>query len=441
MNRIRHFSYLLLLIGLGQPQDTFARPVDQIEHLIVIYEENWSFDSLYGNFPGANGLANAGETVKQMDRTGQPYKVLPVCDPCAFMPPDLPSIPFDLSKYLAPNGKTRDLIHEFYREQYQINGGKMNRFVAFSDAVGLTMSWFDATDMPEGKLAREFVLCDNFFHSAFGGSFLNHFFLISARAPVWPNAPADALPKLDADGYVTNKPNVNFLRFAVNTTHSTYQPHSPKFDAAHLLPPQTFPTIGDRLNEKGVAWVWYSGGWNDAIAGHPDATFQFHHQPFAYFKTYGDGTPGRAEHLKDEQEFHAALKGGNLPAVCFVKPVGLENEHPGYADLVTGQQHVADLVHEIQASSVWPKCAIIVTYDENGGRWDHVAPPKRDMWGPGSRVPTIIISPFAKKGFVDHTLYETISILRLIELRWGLEPLNQRDAQADPLSNVFEFGK
>jgi len=193
----------------------------------------------------------------------------------------------------------------------------------------------------------------------------------------------------------------------------------------------------DRLDEKNISWGWFSGGWNDAAAGHPDPLFQFNHQPFAYFAKYGKGTPGQAAHLHDEQDFLRAAHDNTLPAVAFVKPAGADNEHPGYADLARGQQHVADLVKAVQQSPAWADTAIIITYDENGGFWDHVAPPKIDRWGPGSRVPTLIISPYARRGFVDHTTYDTSSILALIEHRFGLKPLTARDAHANDLSAAF----
>ncbi|MDQ6695423.1 MAG: hypothetical protein M3014_13570, partial [Chloroflexota bacterium] len=183
----------------------------------------------------------------------------------------------------------------------------------------------------------------------------------------------------------------------------------------------------------------YAGGWNDALAGKPDPLFQYHHQPFAFFATYADGTTAKSTHLKDEQDFISSLTSGNLPAVSYIKPLGPDNEHPGYASLLRGQQHVADLVQAVQSSPYWADTAIIITYDENGGRWDHVAPPAVDRWGMGTRVPAIIISPFAKKGYVDHTRYDTTSILKLIENRWGLAPLSSRDAAANDLSNAFDF--
>jgi acid phosphatase len=125
--------------------------------------------------------------------------------------------------------------------------------------------------------------------------------------------------------------------------------------------------------------------------------------------------------------------------VSFVKPLGPDNEHPGYAALQRGQQYVADVVKSIQASPYWKDTAIIITYDEFGGRYDHVAPPAGDRWGPGTRIPAIIISPYARKGYVDHTRYDTTSILKFIETRWNLSPLGTRDAAVNNLLNAFDF--
>jgi acid phosphatase len=163
-----------------------------------------------------------------------------------------------------------------------------------------------------------------------------------------------------------------------------------------------------------------------------------HHQPFSYFARYAPGTPER-EHLRDESDFFRDLTTGRFLAVAFVKPIGDQNEHPGYSTFAAGQQQLAKLVKAIQHSPIWPHAVIIVTYDEHGGRWDHVPPPVIDRWGPGLRVPTVIISPFAKKGFIDHTPYETLSILAFIEARWRMPPLNERDRRANALSHAFEF--
>jgi phospholipase C len=427
----------------GAQPDRFSQKLQRIKHIVVIYQENWSFDSLYGYFPGANGIANGGATIPQVDKSGYPITVLPQplnasSQPDSRFPANLPVQPYDLTTYVPANETTGDIIHRYYHQQLQIDGGKMDKFVTWSDNGGLVFSYVDATNLPEGQLAQQYVLCDNFFHSAFGGSFLNHQFLIAARAPVWPNAPVNAIS--DPNPATLNDARVTPDGYAINTAYTINTPHpSNVTDPAQLVPQQTFATIGDRLSEKRISWKWYSGGWDDALAGHPDPLFQFHHQPFAYYASYADGTAAKAKHLQDEKNFFDDLSHDRLPAVSFIKPLGPDNEHPGYASLARGQQHVADIVNAIRNSDAWENSVIIITYDENGGRWDHVAPPAIDRWGTGTRVPTIVISPWVKKGYIDHTQYETVSILSLIEERFDLQPLTSRDANANPLRNVFDF--
>ena len=182
-----------------------------------------------------------------------------------------------------------------------------------------------------------------------------------------------------------------------------------------------------------------------AVTNNPPASgvcFQFHHQPFAYFQRWGSSSPDNFKaHLQDEQNFFADLKNETLPSVAFVKPVGVDNEHPNYSGLIAGQNHVQQLLAALCSSKYWPSTAVIIAYDENGGRWDHVHPPAVDQWGPGDRVPAIIVSPYAKAGFVDHTQYETVSILALIEKRFDLPSLNARDAKANPLLDAFDFNQ
>jgi phospholipase C len=441
---------LALLPGFPSTLDAQTSGLQKINHVVVIYQENWSFDSLYGKFPGANGIDNAGAAAHQVDKDGNAYSTLPQPLNTTFSPPlvdprfptDLPNAPFEMSKFVNPSQQSGDLVHRYYQEQYQIDSGKMDKFVAWTDSGGLVMSYYDATNMPEGKLAQQYTLMDNFFHGAFGGSFLNHQFLICACAPTWRDAPGAIVAQVDANGIMTKDGQVSPDGYAINTAYSVDTPHPANITDQNLLvPEQTAPTIGDRLSDQGVSWGWYSGGWNAALLGHPDPLFQFHHQPFAYYANYGDGTPGRAQHLKDELDFYNELASNTLPAVVFIKPLGADNEHPGYATEFNGQQHVADLVNAVQNSPYWSDSAIIITYDEHGGRWDHVAPPVIDRWGPGTRVPTIVISPFARKGFVDHTQYDTSAILKLIEERWDLQPVAQRDANSGDLLSAFDFNQ
>lgn len=413
--------------------------LNKINHVVVIYMENHAFDNYYGEFAGAEGLSDATNAKPQIDTTGTAYTTLPQVAG-SNIPTTLPNAPFAIEDYVPATTPTIDLVHRYYQEQIQIDSGKMDKFAQISDAKGLSMGHYHTAHLPLATEAANYVLCDHFFHSAFGGSFLNHIFLIAAAAPTFPNAPTSIKAVVDANNNLVTDGAVTPDNYVVNTSYTVNAPHPANANAATLVPNQTMPTIGDRLSAKNVSWAWYSGGWNAALAGNPDPLFQFHHQPFAYFANYADGTQAKADHLKDEQDFIAAAAAGTLPAVSFVKPIGANNEHPGYAAVLTGEQHAIDLINAVRNGPNWKDAVIIITYDENGGTWDHVAPPVIDKkWGPGTRVPTIIISPYAKHGFVDKTQNETISILALIEKRWGLQPLNTRDAGANPMLEAFDF--
>lgn len=431
------------------------KPIGKPGHIIVIYLENWSFDALYGEFPGAEGLAQAYAADPQRDTNGVAYAKLPrpwntdagKSEADSLFPDTLSNKPFAISDYTGLDKTIPDLVHRFYQEQLQIHGGKNDQFVAVSNARGLSMGYFHTDSLPLAAYAKQYTLCDHFFHSSFGGSFLNHQWMVAARTPLWKDIPAKYRATLDgasgkikkngdrayADGQATPE------GYLINTIYTHNNPHPATAAADQLVPDLDYPTIGDRLSEKGISWAWYSGGWDSATAGRPDSAFQFHHQPFAFFKNYGDGTPGKAAHLKDEADFNAALKAGTLPAVTFLKPVGINNEHPSYTDVKTGEVHTASIIEAIKASSIWNDAVILVTYDENGGFYDHVAPPVIDRWGPGVRVPTLIISPFAKKAYVDKHVYETVSILSLIERRYGLVPLSSRDASAADLTAAMDL--
>src|SRR5271165_1966419 len=508
----------------GKPEAALLEQLSaRIQHVIVLYPENRSFDNIYGYFPGANGVLQAKRAqFRQVDRDGRALAFLgqPSQGPSMKLPPFvnedrfghsiaallapppngayLANFYYDADRFVAIGDVGADPVHRFYTEQYQIGGADdprygaappMSRFAAWSNHPELVMGVYDAQDLGEGRVAREFTMCDNAFHSAFGGSFLNHFWLVSARTPVWrdrADGPAGqdpyvrvtkfdekGLPKIDDtttwDGELTNDrrlgrfPASNWGQslgpedyWAVNTLQPAQGPAVAP--PASRLPLQEFDTIGDRLTESGVTWAWFSGGWDDAKAGRASPLFQYHHQPFAYFRRYalksppaqetavtpavpGGDSDGSREHLKDESVFLAALLDGTLPQVSFVKPLGKYSGHPGQSSVVSEQNWVADIVARIRKSEYWDKVAIFITPDENGGLWDHVEPPRVDTWGPGTRVPLIVVSPCAKRGFVDHTQYETASILRFIELRWNLRPLNSRDAAAAAPMDCFDFGR
>ena len=425
-----------------------------INHLVVIYQENHTFDNLYGKFPGTNNLDQAGAQVRQVDKNGVIYQTLPQPLDTSKKPPEadprfpdsLPNAPFPIDQYVSMDQVSPSPVHRFYQHQLQMDGGKMDRYVAWTNAGGLPMGYYDTQQLPLYPYARDYTLADNFFTAAFGGSMLNHFWLICACTPVWPGAPLDmvAQPEFDTAGNLTGLPkdgDVTPDGYVVNDVEPLYKPHKADVATEDRMPPQTLPTIGERLDDAGVSWAWYAEGWNYALAEKPNPTLVFHHQPFVYFREYAEGTPERATHLKDEQDFLASLNEGTLPAVSFVKPDNRHDEHPGKAEVLASEQYVADLIEQVKNSPAWGDSAIIVAYDDFGGWYDHVAPPVGDRWGPGGRVPMLIISPYARKGFVDHTLYDTTSILKFIEWRYGLEPLTDRDKGANNLLSAFVFGQ
>ncbi len=506
------------------PSATAAAPpkvIGNYHHLVVIYEENHSFDNLYGLWGQVHGESVEGLSATdpahtlQVAQDGTAYGCLLQNDVNLTSPPlpntcqdpahnvaasDFVNSPFRIDDFIAaadrtcpppgvfapngvvkdsagaqPGGCTRDLVHRFYQEQYQLNGGRQNRYVTGSDAVGLTMGYYDTTALPVWRYlhapgAPKYVIADHFFQAAFGGSYLNHQYLIAARAPVdtaaapggadaglhsivdangFPNATYPLYtptgPVKDAQLTQACGPNANPAVACGDFSVNTIQPSSPPFGGGAKLPlidDTIYPNIGDRLSDAGVSWAWYAGGWNNAAAGHPDPLFQFHHQPLNYFAAYAPGQPGRT-HLRDETEFIAAAQAGALPTVSFVKPYGAENEHPGYASLSSGSKHLVDLLNAIENGPQAGDTLVVVTYDEFGGQWDHVSPPGQgtagvhDQFGPGTRIPALVVSRSLPHSGVDHTLYDTTSILATIEHGLGLAPVATRDAQVADLIGVL----
>ena len=443
--------------------DHHGKGLRAIKRVVVIYEENHSFDNLYGGWEGVNGLRRADPAhTTQVTQAGTPYTCLlqndvnltspplsATCDDATTATPfdsHFTNDPFTIDQFIPataqtcpapgvfaangvpdptglPGGCTRDLVHRYYQEQYQLNGGKQNRYVTGSDAVGLTQGVYDTRALPIYKYLHskghpDYAIADRFFQAAFGGSFLNHQWLIAAATPKWPAATVDNTggaddlhSVVDANGMPNNYP--------LYTSPRRYDGQGPAADRLVRARPgpgpdaagrdlrrlsrstrssrRTSPTRPARpcrggcrrrrrrrsataSARKGVDWAWYSGGWSNAdgdvgapgwtngttpgtcadpntAAGAvypncPDKLFQFHHQPLNYFASFAPGTAARAAHLRDEDEFVAAGAGSkkhcDLKPVSFIKPIGAENEHPGYASESSGSDHLVELLSAIQ---------------------------------------------------------------------------------------------
>jgi acid phosphatase len=472
--------------GSGHGHDDHqGKGLRAIQRVVVIYEENHSFDNLYGGWEGVNGLRDADRAhTKQVNQAGAPYTCLKQDDVNLASPPlsatcndatttpfasHFTNRPFTIDDFIhpmdttcpppgafstngflngtgLPGGCTRDLVHRYYQEQYQLNGGRQNRYVTGSDAIGLTMGTYDTRALPIYKYLHtrghpDYAIADDFFQGAFGGSFLNHQWLVAAATPTFPGAAADLHSVLVANGMpvpggatsypLYSSPSPTTVKdtaltatcggstpaglgcgdYAVNTIQPAQQPFSSQ--GALKLPLQTAPTIGDRLSAKGVDWAWYSGGWSnaDGDVGAPGWTngttgttctdpntatsavypycagnlFQFHHQPLNYYASFAPGQPGRA-HLQDEVAYENLVADSKhrcqLKPVSIIKPYGAENEHPGYASESTGSDHLVELLSAIRASRCAKDTMVVVTYDEFGGQWDHVSPPGLGTRGP-----------------------------------------------------------
>ena len=377
---------LLLTATLYGFQGFAAEPAaTPIEHMIVLMQENHSFDNYFGTYPGADGIP---------------------ADVC--MPVD----PFDEANtecvepfHLGDNGvdlDDPDHSSETFRLQY--NEGNMDGFVYALNLRNqdgrLAMAYYDERELPyHWNVADEYVLFDRFFSSAAGGSFINHLYWIAA-------APDD-------------------------TGGRTLQ---------ELL--AETPTIFDRLQAEGLSWKFYIQNYEPELTYRtmhlypPNRQSQVIWSPLLAMDRFIDD-PELNQHIVDLNEYYTDLADGTLPNVAFMVPSG-PSEHPP-SNVKSGQRFIKSLVQALMQSPYWESSAFIWTYDDWGGWYDHVPPVEVDAYGYGFRVPALLVSAYAKRGYVDNTTLDYTSILKFIEENWGLEPLAARDASANSIIGAFDF--
>jgi phospholipase C len=481
--RIGAGAVAMLLTGLitGYAGAATPKTATPIAHLVVLYQENVSFDHYFATYPKALNLPR---------------------EPTFHAKADTPSVNGLTEALLAHNPNaanpmrlspqqavTCDMDHEYTAEQLAFDGGLMDRFVEHTASDGKNcdpagvMAYFDGnTVMAIWSYAQHFALNDNSFGTNFGPSSPGAINLVAGTTH--GALPADL--KLEDE--------------IVTVQGTMIGDPDPQMDDCSNpktgLVGMTGRNIGDLLNEKHVSWGWFQGGFRPTgstdgkavcgakstnIANASVTDYSPHHEPFQYYESTANphhlppssvamiGEQDQANHQYDLADFYAALSHGRLPAVSFVKAKKYQDGHAGYSNPLDEQAHLVAVVNAIEKSPYWKNTAIIIAYDDSDGWYDHVMPPivrgsavadvdalsgpgrcgnaKPDAdparCGFGPRLPLLVISPYARVNAVDHTLTDQTSILRFIEDNWSLGRIGEQsgDALAGPLDGMFDFRK
>jgi phospholipase C len=360
-----------------------AKPRTPIRHIVTLMQENHSFDNYFGTYPGADGIP-PGTCMPVTPQQGP--------KPCVK--------PFRLG-----GRAVQDLGHSRPVFTSQYDGGKLDGFLYSGELEGIgtqpnVMGHYDGSDLPfYWNIAKNYVLFDRFFTSAAAGSVQNHMYWVSGQAG----------NRLD------------------------------------VIPPNGFgniPTIFDRLEANHVSWKFYVQNYRPAITyrsrGVGDSGAQPVWVPLLAYNRYIDD-PKLFSHIVDLSEYYKDLHNGTLPAVSYIVPAGSSEHPPG--NIKSGERFVRTLINALQQSSAWDNSAFTWTYDDWGGWYDHVRPPQVDRYGYGFRAPALLVSPYARKGYIDHTTLDFTSILRFIEDNWSLPALATRDARAKSIQSAFDFSQ
>ncbi|CAN5674622.1 N/A [soil metagenome] len=374
-----------------------------LKHIVFIIKENRTFDNYFARYPGANGT-DTGKT-----STGETVELSVATD--VFTP---------------------DLGHAFLDGVESINGGKMDGFDLVTN--GETMngySSFTRKGMPNyWAYADEFVLGDNLFSSMYGPTFPEHLYTVAAQS----GRVVGNKDQTNIEGGYCDDPGETVFRFEKlsNKERKAVMEAEKSVDLdtivaywEHVRACFDFEVLPDQLEKEGISWHYYAdeGSWMNAMLAIKHMRFSEH---------WGkDITP--------EEQFPEDIAKGKLDKVSWVVPGPGVNEHPGGPSVCVGENWTVSIVNQIMRSKYWKNTAIILTWDDFGGFYDHVPPPHYDEMGLGPRVPLLIISPWAKQGYVDSTEYEFSSVLKLIETVHGLDCMTERDCQANNMLNAFDF--
>jgi phospholipase C len=373
--------------GSGSPpaENTPPPSLNSIQHIVIIVKENHTFDNYFGTFPGADGATTG--TIS----TGQ---VIPL----GHTPDKLP----------------RDLAHGWVSTIQAIDGGRMDKFDLDGGSVNgdfLAYTQMTEEDIPNYfAYAEQFVLADHMFSAIHAPSFPNYLYLIAAQS----------------DSAVSDPPGTKWGCDADPTT--TVQVVNENGDLTERFPCFDFHTLADRLDAANISWKYYA-----PVEEHTSYRFS----AFDAIKHIRNSFSWKTK-IVPNTRFASNAASGLLPAVSWVFPGYVNSEHPLYS-ACRGENWTVQQVNAVMQGPDWDSTVIFITWDDPGGFYDHVPPPEVDQFGFGVRVPLLIISPFAKPGYISPTEYEHSSLLKFVETRYKLEPLTDRDRNANDMLDSFDF--
>jgi phospholipase C len=491
------------------------RTATPIKHLVVIYQENVSFDHYFATYPHAANLP--GEP-----RFAAPYPTPRINGLSARLLTHNPNMrqPFRLARKQA---LTCGMNHDYMAEQRAYNGGRMDQFVQWTEGWqgdparywnwqvnpprawqycpwGVVMGYYDGNTVTAlWNYALHFAMDDNAHGTTFGPSTVGALNLVAgdtSGAVCAPYALQFGIHTCSWKLTPRQRLDKNVRPIAIHDDIDPYYddcsvggPHNKSRTAA-----LTTRNIGDLLTAAHITWGWFAAGFANCLATHPAVAYDVqiarinpatdgrvsydydpHQEPFQYFATTSNphhkwpssvamiGRTDRANHQYNLKDFWQAAESGNLPAVSFLKAPSYQTGHPGYSDPLDEQAFLVSTINRLEQLPSWRETAIIITYDDSDGWYDHVpgkivnhsatqfdfhcgsrsdAVPWRCGYGP--RIPYLVISPYARTNVVDHALIDQSSTLRFIEDNWlGGVRLSREsfDNRAGSIAGMFNFGR
>jgi phospholipase C len=458
-------------ITIPASSGSFVPTATPIKHVVVIFDENVSFDHYFGTYPHA---ANTD---------GSPFTAKPGTPAVNGLTPALLTNNPNLNnpqRLTHSQALTCDQDHAYTPEQEAADGGKMDKFVQFTEtatcsapnygAPGLVMDYYDGnTATGLWNYAQNYAMSDNNWDTTFGPSTPGALNLIAGNdSPGFAVSPSTGA--VEPDPGTVSALNSSGLGTIYGDLDPAYDDCS---DASHTgtnpVGVMTGENVGDLLNARHITWGWFQGGFaptgtnakgyavcgasHTNIGGVSVADYSPHHEPFQYFKSTANpkhlppsseaaiGRTDQANHQYDLSWFYKTLQDGNMPAVSFLKAAEYQDGHPGYSDPLDEQAFLVNTINQIEESKYWKSTAIVVTYDDSDGWYDHqssvivngsntsadaaictsapmVLGSYPDRCGYSQRLPMVVISPWTRENFVSHNLTSTVSILRFIEDNW-----------------------